>query len=110
MPSGSSTNEKQTRTYRKLGGVDGQVNFILDNAGNQVIYFGDKAPYIIALRVDSGDTKLTYVGKADAGTATSAALWQILRLDETTGLTTLRADGNASFDNIFDNREALSYS
>lgn len=52
----------------------------------------------------------TYVGVAAIGTITSAASWQIKRLDETTGLEMLWADGNDTFDNIWDNHVSLSYS
>lgn len=66
----------------------------------------------LALQVatDSGDSNVTYVGKAAMGSATSAASWQIKKIDETSGTVITWADGNASFDNIFDNRESLSYS
>lgn len=53
---------------------------------------------------------LTYIGKAVLGSATSSAVWQIKRLDTTSGLSKLWADGNDNFDNIFDNRASLSYS
>lgn len=52
---------------------------------------------------------LTYIGNAPIGSATSAAVWQIKRL-ETPGLTKLWADGNDNFDNVWDNRASLSYS
>ncbi len=59
---------------------------------------------------ESGD--LTYVGHADPGTATSAALWRIRRLDASSDpdLTIMWADGDDSFDNVWDNRATLSYS
>jgi len=53
----------------------------------------------------------TYIGKALTGTATSAAYWQIKRIDATTGTVIQWADGNKLFDNIFDNRATtVSYS
>lgn len=51
-----------------------------------------------------------YIGKAAIGTATSAASWQVKRLDTTTLLDITWADGNASYDNVFDNYASLSYS
>lgn len=62
------------------------------------------------LQVDSvGST--SYLGYADAGTATSAATWAIKKIVETgSDVSITWADGNNSFDNIWDNRLALSYS
>lgn len=63
-----------------------------------------------ATRLDDYSTaNISYIGKAVPGTATSAAAWQISRMDETTGTVITFADGNASFDNIWDNRTGLTY-
>lgn len=53
----------------------------------------------------------TYVGKAVPGTVTSAAKWQIMRIDEsvTDTMTITWADGNKSFDNVWTNRASLNY-
>ena len=68
----------------------------------------------VATQIDDvSTTGVTYVGKAAIGTATSAASWQIQKIDETgTPITTVItwADGDASFNNVFDNRTSLSYS
>ena len=55
---------------------------------------------------------LAYAGKALPGTVTSAASWQIKELvfNAAGDVTVTFADGNASFDNIWDNRGSLSYS
>ena len=57
---------------------------------------------------------LTYVGEAAPGSATSAAVWRIFRLDETGSgdeeLIKKFASGSTNFDQIWDNRLALSYS
>ena len=70
---------------------------------------GDKA-----LRTDEQVAGTTYVGKASPGSATSDAKWQISRVVVTTSLpittTVTWADGNTSYDNIWDNRTSLSYS
>lgn len=58
--------------------------------------------------IDEGAT-YTYVGKAAPGTATSAAGWQIVRLENATGSTRL-AEGNNQFAHVWDNRAGLSYS
>ena len=61
---------------------------------------------------DGATPETIYRGAAIPGTATSAALW---RMEEITiaadgDVTILFADGNDSFDNIWDNRASLSYS
>ena len=67
-----------------------------------------------ATRLDEASTaSVTYVGKTDPGNAllTGSAVWAIQRIDETTADTIIAwADGNDLFDNIWDNRLALSYS
>lgn len=64
-------------------------------------------------RIDTASTTgITYVGKAVPGSATSNPVWQIQRIDETqTPETTiiLWADGNADFDNTWNNRTSLTY-
>lgn len=66
----------------------------------------------LALRVavDSGDTNVQYVGEARIGTTTSEAKWRIQKINKTTGTVITWADGDGEFDNIWDNRESLSYS
>lgn len=64
----------------------------------------------IFMREDSGDSNIIYVGEAANGTATSAAEWKVTKLDTTYVLDVTYADGNLSYDNIWDNRESLSYS
>jgi len=66
--------------------------------------------YNIVIRVKSDDSNILYIGYASIGSATSAALWRIMRLDSTTKLDIKYADGNDKFDNIYDNRQSLSYS
>ncbi len=53
-----------------------------------------------------------YAGKAAPGSAKSAAVWQIKNFLYSGSNVTdiLWADGNASFDNIWDSRASLSYS
>lgn len=84
-----------------------------DGSGQVTITAGDAVPYELHVEPDSGlpDT-YTYVGEAEPGSADSAAAWRIKRI-ETTGTAGTHiewADGDSSFDNIWDNREALSYS
>lgn len=64
----------------------------------------------LRVQEDSGDTNVSYLGTATPGTATSAAAWQIIKIDENTGTVLTYADGNVEFDNVWDDRESLSYS
>jgi len=59
---------------------------------------------------DYTTVNVTYVCKAKIGTLSSVASWQIMKIDESTGMVITWADGNSSYDNIADNRAALSYS
>jgi hypothetical protein len=52
---------------------------------------------------------VTYVGKAPMGSATSEAVWQVKKIDETSGLVITWADGDSSFTNVFDNHLTLTY-
>ncbi len=66
-----------------------------------------KADY--AVRVDDSDDDVTYVGKAAIGSTNSSSVWQIKKIDSTSGADITWADGNNSFDNIWDDRLGLSY-
>lgn len=69
---------------------------------------GDAVPY--AVELDDAGGGVTYVGKADPGTATSTAGWQIQRITESAGDVTVEwADGDALFNNVWDNRLSLAY-
>lgn len=64
--------------------------------------------------VGPGATQVAeFVGWATPGSATSAAVWRIIKIVYDTNdnpLQVLWADGNEAFDNIWDNRAALAYS
>ncbi len=63
-----------------------------------------------ATRIDDTTTaNATYIGKASIASSAASAVWQIQKLDETSGLIKTWADGNANFDNVWDNRASLSY-
>lgn len=65
---------------------------------------------VFATIIDEASATVTYVGKADPGTATSSALWQIQKIDTSSGTVITWADGDGDFDNEWDNRASLSYS
>lgn len=61
--------------------------------------------------IDETTSGTTYIGTASIGAATSAASWQIVKLTEASLITqTTYADGDDNYDNIWDNRDSLSYS
>lgn len=96
---GSESPKKVTGT--DVSGKRGLDVNIIAGAGASTVY---------ALRLDDV-TGVSYVGEALPGALTSGASWRIKRITETgPDLVIEFADGNSSFDNIWDNRLALSYS
>lgn len=74
-------------------------------------YSGTALSQASAVRIDGVGGGITYVGKAATGSATSSAVWQIQKITESGADTTIQwADGDNSFDNIWDNRLSLTYS
>lgn len=69
-------------------------------------------PKEYAIRYDETATGITYIGKAVPGTSAASALWQIRKLDETLSpdFNVTFADGNADFDNVWNDRDSLTYS
>lgn len=64
-----------------------------------------------ATRIDEASSTVTYIGKADTGTLNAAAEWQIQRITVSGSVTSIEwADGNAAFDNVWNDRASLSYS
>lgn len=80
------------------------------NDGSDTLVVPESPVMATRIAVDSGDANIQYIGKAKVGTATSAASWQIRELNETSGTVITYADGDAAFDNVWDNRESLTYS
>jgi hypothetical protein len=59
---------------------------------------------------DSSDSTICYLGEADPGSDTSDAVWRIKRIVDTGDSISVEwADGNGNFDNVYDDREGLSY-
>ncbi len=73
-------------------------------------------PQMLKINIDEvpGTPLITYVGDAVPGTADSASVWRIKRITETTTAGSDAviewADGDANFDNVWDDRAILSYS
>lgn len=66
--------------------------------------------YTTRIEEDSVNSNYTYIGNAVIGSSEASAVWQIKRLDATTGLTKLWRDGDDLFNNAWSTREAGSYS
>ena len=67
----------------------------------------------LLLRIDYASSTINYYGHAPPGSATSAAVWRIKRetLDSQSRTTLIQyADGDAGFNNVWDDRATLSYS
>jgi hypothetical protein len=68
-------------------------------------------PTIYATKVDEVSGTVTYVGKAAVGSGSASAVWQISKLEQSGAvLSVTYADGNANFDNVWNDRAGLSYS
>jgi len=59
--------------------------------------------------VDEASPTITYIGEAPPGSALSAAVWRIKKIDSSSGFSTYWAGGDTNFDNIWNNRAALVY-
>ena len=61
-------------------------------------------------KIDEASNTVTYVGKALPGSGDSDSVWQIKKIDETTGILILFAGGSTSYVNRWDQRTILVYS
>lgn len=69
-----------------------------------------KINFAIQVQRDNNDSCIQYIGKAVLGSLTSDAKWQIQRINDTAGTVITWADGSDNFNQIYDNRESLTYS
>ena len=65
--------------------------------------------YAVRFIENSADSNIEYYGKASIGSSDNDPVWQIKKIDNTSGVIITWADGNENFDNIWDNRESLTY-
>lgn len=64
-----------------------------------------------AVRVDEASATVTYVGEATPGSLGSAEVWRIKRITVSGTVTSIEwAAGAVLYDQVWDNRAALSYS
>ena len=104
LPTGASTAALQTAANTKLDGIattQATTNSKLDTIIANTNLTTSKTIY-------DEQGLVTYIGKAAPGTATSAANWQIRKIDETSGTVITWANGGIS-NQIWDNRASLSY-
>lgn len=123
----STTNQKTQSEANKLlkaianrpmggGGGSGPKGVFTDASGNLTypqIAIANSLPVTdtqLAIQIDTASSTLTYIGKALPGIATSAASWQVKKIDSTSGTSITWASGNSNFDKVWDNRASLSYS
>ena len=87
--------------------VDGAYYTIRTNNDGGVVVDGT-GEYTI--KIDQPTSSTTYIGKANIGSATTQAVWQIRKYDKNGTETTLYwADSNTYFDNIWDDRTSLDF-
>lgn len=68
----------------------------------------DSTPYTVLID-DSTTVGTTYIGKAVIGTAGASALWRVQRVVTTASGTEVRFAGTGAFDQVWNNRTALTY-
>ena len=94
---------KKSRPY-----ADGNMQEITTGLRNRVVSVLEQD--IVKMIVDKSVSGVTYVCKAETGTATSESKWQICRITASGSIETIEwADGNGYFDNVADDRLALTY-
>ena len=92
-------------TGKDKDGNDVQVPWLFSENGSMVT-----DPSVNKI-IDTNADGYTYTGLADPGTLTSASLWQIQRYNNSGfPIVTQWADGNADYDNVWDDRTSGSYS
>ncbi len=106
----STLNEREIHATEHDDTSEGKKVLLVDSSGTPYSAGGSATPYDVIID-EATTSSVTYIGKAVIGTATSAASWQIKRIDETvTDVVTIEwADNDADFDNVWDNRGSLSY-
>lgn len=61
--------------------------------------------------VDSSVSGTTYVGIGMMGSVESDAVWQIFKVSTASGITKVQfADGDENYNNVWDDRDSLTYS
>jgi len=92
LPTGAATSANQATEITLLGEI---------NSKTPALGYAVKITEVGAV---------TYVGKAAAGSAQAAAVWQCQKIDETTGMVITWADGDILYDNAATDLTLLAYS
>lgn len=58
---------------------------------------------------NSSNAAILYTGEAVIGASTASPVWRICKIDTSNGVNIKYADGDEEFNNIYDNRESLTY-
>lgn len=114
---GSIKGENKTAFVGGLNGSNGlsAYEIAVKNgfAGTEVEWLASlgSAQVELAQIVDEASSTVTYIGKAQPGSLENAAVWQIKKITISgTETITTYADGDADFNNVWDDRASLSYS
>lgn len=96
-------------TGQTTAGGGGYVNVKVNPSG-ALVTESTVVPTTYKTLIDETSTpSVTYLGRADIGSLTSAAKWQISKIDESGAVTSITWSGSG-FTAIWDNRTSLSYS
>lgn len=110
-----ATNANQTNGSHKTQIVDagGEVATVtggkLDVNATLAGTVSTESIYYTPMVDDTSTANVTYIGNAIPGSSTANAVWQIKKLNTSSGIVGSWADGNALFDNVWDNRTSLTY-
>lgn len=109
-----------TSLYKRLFGANGPIpGNVIDMAehgraggdgDSQGFKYTGAIPESLREATDSGDANVTYIGLAKLGAVTTEAVWQIRKIDETSGTAITFANGSDNYDSKWSDRESLSYS
>ena len=99
----------------EIGGTDGvAVRRLKINSDGSINVTGGSAAAQTVSKIDDTTTaNVVYIGKAEltgAAISTAGAVWQIKKLDTSSlALDKKWADGDSSYNNVWDNRDSLTY-
>ena len=82
--------------FSRVGNNENGEAYIRTQKANEKILVDDTGTYV-------------YVGYAIPGSNTSTTAWKIKRIKTTNVVEILYADGNAFYDNVWNNRASLTY-
>lgn len=92
--------------------LDYDTTAMADTDELQIFYDDPAIEHLPLVAIAYNGSDLEYLGRAAAGSAKNAAVWQICKLTYSgSNPTDIKwADGNQNYDNVWDNRASLSYS